>query len=99
MYMIREVIQCKPGKVRELTEKFKTVNGLMEDQGIEPFRLYTDYTGAPFWTLVVQREFEGIEQAQELESQVFGSEAAKSAMSGYHDLIVEGRREIYKVAS
>jgi hypothetical protein len=99
MYMIREVLQCKPGNVRQLAEKFKTVNGLMEDMGIEPFRLYTDYTGAPFWTLVVQREYEGLEEAQELESRVFGSEAAKSAMSGYHELIVEGHREIYRVES
>jgi hypothetical protein len=99
MYMIREVIQCKPGKVRELADKFRAVNALMLDHGIETFSLYTDYTGAPFWTLVVQREFEGIEAAQELESQVFGWDAAKEAFSGYHDLIVEGRREIYKVAS
>ena len=97
MYMIREVLQCKPGKVRQLAEKFKTVNGLMEDMGLEPFRLYTDYTGAPFWTLVVQREFEGLEEAQELESRVFGTDAARSAMSGYHELMVEGRREIYRV--
>jgi hypothetical protein len=97
--MIREVLQCRPGKVRELADKFKAVNGLMEDMGLEPFRLYTDYTGAPFWTLVIQREYEGLEEAQELESQVFGSEAAKSAMSGYHELLVEGQREIYKVES
>jgi hypothetical protein len=99
MYMIREVLQCKPGKVRELADKFKAVNGLMKDMGIEPFRLYTDYTGATFWTLVVQREYEGLEEAQELESRVFGSEAAKAAMSGYHELIVEGHREIYRVDS
>ena len=99
MYMIREVIQCKPGKVRELADKFRAVNALMVEHGIESFSLYTDYTGAPFWTLVVQREFEGIEAAQELESQVLGWDAAKEAFSGYHDLIVEGRREIYKVAS
>jgi hypothetical protein len=90
---------CKPGKVRELAEKFKTVNGLMGDMGLEPFRLHTDYAGAPFWTLVLEREYEELEEAQELESQVFGSEAAKSAMSGYHELIVEGQREIYKVES
>ena len=99
MFMIREVIQCKPGKVGELADKFRAVNALMVDQGIEPFRLYTDYTGAPFWTLVVQREFESVDAAQALEAQVFGSDAAKEAFSGYHDLIVEGRREIYKVAS
>ena len=99
MYKIREVLQCRPGKVRELADKFKTVNGLKEDMGLEPFRIYTDYTGVPFWTLVLEREYEGLEEAQELESRVFGSEAAKSAMSGYHELIVEGQREIYRVES
>ena len=99
MYMIREVLQCRPGKVRELADKFKAVNGLMEEMGVEPFSLYTDYTGAPFWTLVVQREHEGLVEAQELEARVFGTDEARAAMDGYHELIVQGHREIYKVES
>lgn len=99
MYLVREVLQCKPGKVRELTDKFKAVNGLMEEMGVEPFRLYTDYSGAPFWTLVVQREYETVEESLELEARVFGTDAAKAVMTGYHDLLVEGQREIYRVQS
>ena len=79
MFMIREVIRCKPGKVGQLADKFRAVNALMVEDGIEPFRLYTDYTGEPFWTLVVQREFESVDAAQALEAQVFGSDAAKEA--------------------
>lgn len=99
MYMIREVLQCKPGHVRELADKFKTVNGLMEGMGLAPFRIYTDYTGCPFWTVVLEREYEGLDEAQEVEASVFGQDAAKAAMAGYHELLVEGQREIYRVES
>lgn len=99
MYMIREVLQCEPGKVRELTDKFKAINELIEGMGLEPFRLYSDYTGAPFWTLVLQHEYESLEAAQEFEKDVFGQDAAKAIMAGYHDLLIEGTREIYRVAS
>ena len=96
--MIREILQCKPGHVRELTDKFKAVNELIVEMGLEPFRLYGDYTGAPFWTLVLQHEYESLEAAQEFEDRVFGQDAAKSIMAGYHDLLAQGTREIYRVA-
>ena len=30
MYVIREVMQCKPGKVREMVNRFKSLSGLVE---------------------------------------------------------------------
>jgi hypothetical protein len=65
----------------------------------EPFRLYTDVAGEPFWTLVLEREYESLDGAPALESKVMSDKRAQAAMSGYHDLVKSGRREIYKVES
>jgi hypothetical protein len=99
MYMVREVIHCKPGTVSDLANKFKAVGEIMRTMDLEPHRLYTDLSGEPFWTLVVEREYESLDQAQALESKVFGDERSRAAMEGYHELIESGRREFYRVVS
>jgi hypothetical protein len=71
----------------------------MTGMGLQPFRLYTDIAGAPFWTLVLEREYETLDEVPALESRVMSDPEAQAAMDGYHELVVEGRREIYKVES
>lgn len=97
MFMVREVLSCKPGKVGALVTKFKALCEVMEAIELAPFRIYTDVAGEPFWTLVLEREFGSLDEVPELESRVMSDERAQSAMAGYHDLVVSGRREIYKV--
>ena len=33
MYVIREVLHCKPGKVRPMVDKFKTISGVLTEMG------------------------------------------------------------------
>jgi hypothetical protein len=97
MYMIREVLNCRPGKVGALVKKFQDLGALMQELGLAPFRVYTDVSGAPFWTCVLEREYESLDAAPELEQRVMSDERAQAIMSDYHDLVESGRREIYKV--
>jgi hypothetical protein len=97
MFLIREVLHCRPGKVGELTEKFKTVGTVMQSMGIRPFRLFTDMSGERFWTLVLESEFETLDAYEEMESRILANEEVRQAMAGYHDLVESGRREIYRV--
>jgi hypothetical protein len=99
MFMVREVLSCHPGKVGELLKKFKALGEVMRGMGEEPFRLYTDVAGEPFWTLVLEREYEGLDEVLALETRVMSDKRAQEAMSGYHELVRNGRREIYKVES
>ena len=99
MFMVREVLNCHPGKVGELTKKFKALGTVMKGMGVEPFRLYTDISGAPFWTLVLEREYSSLDEVTTLEAKVMSNAEARSAMSGYHELVRRGQREIYKVES
>ena len=99
MFIVRAVVTCKPGKVRELVEKFKSLGAVMKEMGVEPYRIYTDVAGERFWTLVLEHEYQSLDAIAATESKVMGDDRAKSVMAGYHDLVVEGRRETYKAAS
>jgi hypothetical protein len=97
MYMIREVMNCKPGKVGELKKKFKALGTVMERMGFTPFRLMTDVCGEPFWTLVAETEIASLNDFVEMEARVMADGEAQTSMAGYHELVVSGRREIYQV--
>lgn len=97
MFMVREVLSCKPGKVGALVNKFKALGEVRQAMELAPFRIYTDVAGEPFWTLVLEHEYESLDEFREQESRLMSEEAARAAMAGYHDLLVNGRREIYKV--
>jgi len=97
MYIIREVMQCKPGKVREMVKKFKSLNDLAPKMGLPESRIMTDVSGEPFWTVVGVMEVDNLEDFLAKMEKAFTNEEAGKIMAGYHDLVVSGRREIYKV--
>jgi len=97
MLLIREVMHCKPGKVGEMVKRFKSLNALGEKQGYKPFRVFTDVSGDPFWTVVGQTEVDSLEEFFGMMEKMMANEEAAKIMAGYHDLVDSGRREIYKV--
>ena len=97
MYVIREVMSCKPGQVRLLLDKFKALSGFVQKQGLKPIRLLTDVSGAGFWTMVAEIEVERIDDFFAMEQKLMGDPAVGSAMSGYHTLVDHGLREIYRL--
>jgi hypothetical protein len=99
MYLIREVLHCKPGKVRPMVEKFRAISGVLEELGQEPFLLLTDVTGEPFWTLVAEARVERIEDFFAYEQKLMANESLRATMADYHDLVHDGRREIYRIES
>jgi hypothetical protein len=99
MYVIREVLHCKPGKVRPMLEKFRSISAALKDLGHEPLRLLTDVTGEPFWTLVAEAHVQRIEDFFDVEKTLMANESLRKTMADYHDLVEEGRREIYRIES
>lgn len=97
MYVIREVLNCRPGKVREMVEKFKAISTVLEDMGHEPLRLLTDVTGEPFWTVVAEVKVEAIDDFFAVERQLTANATLAKTMADYHELIASGKREIYRV--
>jgi hypothetical protein len=97
MYVIRDIMECKPGKVRDMVKKFKSVNALLSKMGMKPFRILTDVSGEPFWSVVAEIEAETVDAFFAMMEKTSTSDEARQIMSGYHDLVQKGRREIYKV--
>jgi hypothetical protein len=96
MYVVSEIMQCKPGKVRDMVKKFKSLNDLAPKLGLKPFRILTDVSGEPFWTVVAITEVESLDEFFGTMDKAMANEEARTILAGYHDLVVSGRREIYK---
>ena len=101
MLLIREVMYCKPGKVRSLVEKFTAMSKLSERMGMGKMRVMTDFCAERYWTIVSEFEvasvaaFEKMMQGEGMDEKT-GKEM-ENLMKGYHDLVEYGRREIYKI--
>ena len=101
MLLIREVMYCKPGKVRPMVEKFLAMSKLNEKMGMGKMRVMTDFCAERYWTIVSEFEVSSM-QAFEAMMKGEGMDEAtgkeyETVMKGYHDLIDHGRREIYKI--
>src|SRR5215467_7436492 len=101
MYLIREVMYCKPGKVKALTEKFLAMSKLGERVGMPKMRVMTDFSAERYWTLVAEMEVPTIADLEKMMTSVQGSaedmKEFEKIMQGYHDLVDHGKREIYKI--
>lgn len=97
MYVIREVVQCRPGKVRPMVEKFRAISDMLKEMGDEPLRLLTDFSGENFWTVVAEAKVTQIDDFFAIEKRLMASEALRETMADYHDLVVSGRREVYRI--
>lgn len=101
MLLIREVMYCKPGKVRPMVEKFLAMSKLNEKLGLGKMRVMTDFCAERYWTIVSEFEVANMQVFEEMmQGKGITPEAAKefdNLMKGYHDLVEYGRREIYKI--
>ena len=97
MYIVKETINCKPGKVREIVTRFKNMTPIIQKMGYKPFRILTDVSGDKFWTVVTITEVETIDQFFSMMEKGMANEELGKVMAGYHDFVISGSREIYKV--
>ena len=102
MLMIREIMYCKPGKVKPLIEKFVAMAALMEKAGMGKMRIMTDYAGEQYWTIISQFEVENMAAFDNMMSGNVPQDPEvmkkmEELMKGYHDLVDHGRREIFKL--
>jgi hypothetical protein len=101
MLIVREIMYCKPGKVRPLVEKFVAMNQLGVKMGMPKMRIMTDVSAERYWTVVSEME---IENWQKFEDMMSGNgqnqedmKKFEELMKGYHELVDSGKREVYKL--
>ncbi len=101
MYLVREIFYCKPGKVRPMVEKLLAMNSISKRAGMPNMRIMTDLSAEQYWTVVGEMEVASLDAFEKMMSAPPASEADQKefekVMSGYHDLVDSGRREIYKL--
>lgn len=101
MLLIREIMHCKPGKVRPLVDKFLAMSKLGETMGMPKMKVMTDFSAERYWTIVAEMEVESLQAFEKMMSPEGASaedmKKFDEIMKGYHDLVEDGRREIYKL--
>ena len=101
MYLIRDLMYCKPGKVRPMVDKFLAMAALSKRVGMPAMRIMTDVCAEQYWTIVSEMEVPSLKEFEEMMANPQGSEQDmkefENIMKGYHDLVDHGKREIYKI--
>jgi hypothetical protein len=97
MLLVREVMHCKPGKVRPLVEKFLALAKLGEQKGWGRMRVMTDVSAERYWTMVAEMEVPSLEAFMAMDQDEESAKEFEEVMKGYHDLVESGRREIYTI--
>ena len=97
MLLVREVMYCKPGKVRPMVEKFLAMAKIGEKKGWGKMRVMTDVSAERYWTIVSEFEVPNMETFMAMMQDTSDVEEMEKIMKGYHDLVDYGRREIYNI--
>ena len=95
MFLVRDIMYCKPGKARPMVEKFLALAKLSEKMGFGSMRVMTDFSAERYWTVVSEMEVPTLEQFAETSRKAMEVKEFQDTMRGYHDLVDHGRREIY----
>ncbi|HTI36531.1 MAG TPA: hypothetical protein VL484_03140 [Vicinamibacterales bacterium] len=97
MFLVRDIMYCKPGKARAMVDKFRALSRLTEGQGFGRMRIFTDVSAERYWTVVTEMEVDNLERYGEMSRQGMQQKEFQDAMKDYHDLVEHGRREIYMI--
>jgi hypothetical protein len=101
MYLVREIMYCKPGKVRAMVDKFAAMSKLGDKVGMPKMRIMTDMCAERYWTVVSEMEVPSLEAFDNMMRNPQGTpediKKLEKVMEGYHDLVDHGKREIYKI--
>ena len=101
MYLVRDIMYCKPGKVRAMVEKFTALSKLSAKVGMPTMRVMTDFCAEQYWTVVSEMEVPDLAAFEAMMRSPTGTpedmKLMETIMQGYHDLVDRGKREIYKI--
>ncbi|HEX5213823.1 MAG TPA: hypothetical protein VFV98_00090 [Vicinamibacterales bacterium] len=95
MFIIRDIMYCRPGKVRPMVEKLTALSKLSDKMGLGAFKVMTDVCAERYWTVVSEMEVPNLGEFMANQQKTMQMPEFQEAMKGYHDLVEQGRREIY----
>jgi hypothetical protein len=96
MFLVRDIMYCKPGNARPMVDKFLAVAAISQKLGMGPVRVMTDVSAEQYWTVISEMEVSSLDALSD-RAKAMADPDFQAAMAGYHDLIDHGRREIYAI--
>lgn len=96
MIVVREVFQLHYGKAREALALMKEMMKASSMMSANPPRLLTDAVGR-YYTLIMESEFQDLAAFEKAMSEERGGEGMRELNARFVPLVMEGRREIYRV--
>ncbi len=93
MFVVRETFTAKPGMASKLAILFKDVMGSLPGH---KFRVLTDHIGA-FNTVVLETNVDDLAEFDRLMAEYAARTDIRDQMTGYTDMYLTGRREVYKI--
>jgi hypothetical protein len=97
MLLVRDVFHCKPGKSRELADRFKkTLPSMQSKDMMGNARVLVDFV-ADYWTVVLEAEVEDLSVFERHMQEYSARADVREAMAGYMDLVEGGHREIFRI--
>ena len=97
MFLIRDIMYCKPGQARPMVQKFLALNTAGQKMGLGAMRVMTDVSAERYWTVVSEMEVKSLEEYADMTRKAMDNKEFQEVMKGYHDLVDHGRREIYTI--
>jgi hypothetical protein len=97
MFLVRDIMYCRPGKARAMVDKFVALSKIGQQMGLGPMRVMTDVSAERYWTVVSEMEVASLEEYTETSRKTMEIKEVQDVMKGYHDLVDHGRREIYMI--
>ena len=97
MFLVRDIMYCKPGKVRPMVEKFLAMRKIGEKAGLGTFRVMTDLTAERYWMVVSETEVPTMQVYEDNMKKSMELKELQAIMKDYHDLVDHGRREIFRL--
>ena len=95
MFVIRDIMFCKPGQVRPMVNKFLELGKLMKKENMGSMRVMTDLAAERYWTVVAELEVRSLEEYANMSREAMKDKKFQKVMKDYHDFIQSGRREIF----
>jgi hypothetical protein len=97
MFLVRDIMYCKPGKVRPMVDKFLAMRKVSQQKGFATFRVMTDLTAERFWMVVLETEVPSMNDYEANMKKSMESKELQDIMKDYHEFVDHGRREIYRI--
>ena len=66
MFLVRDIMYCKPGQARPMVQKFLALARLGPQMGFGPMRIMTDLSAERYWTVVSEMEVDSLEKHAEM---------------------------------